>query len=75
MTELGSCIRALGENPTEDELQDMINKFDDDGTGLIEFVEFLCLMATKVWTLECANSRILIIPIFHTDEGEGGGRV
>ena len=48
MAELGSCIRALGENPTEDELQDMINKFDDDGTGLIEFVEFLCLMATKV---------------------------
>ena len=26
----------------------MINKFDDDGTGLIEFTEFLCLMATKV---------------------------
>ena len=41
-------IRALGENPTEDELQDMINKFDDDGTGLIEFTEFLCLMATKM---------------------------
>ena len=29
----------------------MINKFDDDGTGLIEFTEFLCLMATKVNTL------------------------
>ena len=29
----------------------MINKFDDDGTGLIEFVEFLCLMATKVSVL------------------------
>ena len=74
MAELGSCIRALGENPTEDELQDMINKFDDDGTGLIEFVEFLCLMATKV-SGKCANSGILIIPIFLTDEGEGGGRV
>ena len=41
-------MKALGENPTGDELQDMINKFDDDGTGLIEFTEFLCLMATKV---------------------------
>ena len=48
LLELGSVIRALGENPTEDELQDMINKFDDDGTGLIEFTEFLCLMATKM---------------------------
>ena len=48
ISELGSVMKALGENPTGDELQDMINKFDDDGTGLIEFTEFLCLMATKV---------------------------
>ena len=40
-------MKALGENPTEDELQNLINKFDDDGTGLIEFTEFLCLMATQ----------------------------
>ena len=46
--ELGSVMKALGENPTEDELQNLINKFDDDGTGLIEFTEFLCLMATQV---------------------------
>ena len=45
--ELGSVLKALGENPTEDELQNLINKFDDDGTGLIEFTEFLCLMATQ----------------------------
>jgi len=45
--ELGSVMKALGENPTEDELQNLINKFDDDGTGLIEFTEFLCLMATQ----------------------------
>ena len=49
LSELGSVMKALGENPTQDELQDMINTFDDDGTGLIEFTEFLCLMATKVW--------------------------
>ena len=46
-SELGSVMKALGENPTEDELQNLINKFDDDGTGLIEFTEFLCLMATQ----------------------------
>jgi len=48
LIELGSVMKALGENPTQDELQDMINTFDDDGTGLIEFTEFLCLMATKM---------------------------
>ena len=46
--ELGTVMRTLGENPTEDELQDLINKFDEDGNGTIEFTEFLCLMATKV---------------------------
>ena len=46
--ELGTVMRTLGENPTEDELQDLINKFDEDGNGTIEFTEFLCMMATKV---------------------------
>ena len=41
-------MKKLGENPTEDELQNMINKFDEDGNGTIEFTEFLCMMATKV---------------------------
>ena len=41
-------MRTLGENPTEDELQDLINKFDEDGNNCIEFTEFLCMMAAKV---------------------------
>ena len=46
--ELGTVMRTLGENPTEDELQDLINKFDEDGNGTMEFTEFLCMMAKKV---------------------------
>ena len=26
----------------------MINKFDEDGNGTIEFTEFLCMMASKM---------------------------
>ena len=29
-------------------LQDLINKFDEDGNGVIEFTEFLCMMASKM---------------------------
>ena len=46
--ELGTVMRSLGQNPTEAELQDMINEVDADGHGTIDFPEFLTLMARKV---------------------------
>ncbi|PNX62202.1 calmodulin-like protein 11-like, partial [Trifolium pratense] len=46
--ELATVIRSLDQNPTEEELQDMINEVDADGNGTIEFVEFLNLMAKKM---------------------------
>ncbi|XP_052767253.1 calmodulin-alpha-like isoform X2 [Mya arenaria] len=42
--ELGTVMRSLGANPTEAELQEMINEVDADGSGTIEFPEFLTMM-------------------------------
>ena len=41
-------MRSLGQNPTEAELQDMINEVDVDGNGTIDFPEFLTMMARKM---------------------------
>ncbi|RUS78137.1 hypothetical protein EGW08_014110 [Elysia chlorotica] len=40
-------MRSLGQNPTEAELQDMINEVDVDGNGTIDFAEFLTMMSRK----------------------------
>ena len=42
--EIGTVMRSLGQNPTEDELQEMINEIDVDGHGIIDFQEFLRMM-------------------------------
>uniref|UniRef100_A0A8C3K7M5 EF-hand domain-containing protein n=1 Tax=Calidris pygmaea TaxID=425635 RepID=A0A8C3K7M5_9CHAR len=46
--ELGTVMRSLGQNPTEAELQDMVGEVDADGSGTIDFPEFLSLMARKM---------------------------
>lgn len=35
--ELGTVMRSLGQNPSESELQDMINEVDADSNGTIDF--------------------------------------
>ena len=46
--ELGEVLRSLGQNPSENELRDMVNEIDEDGNGSIEFMEFLILLTSKV---------------------------
>ncbi|KAI0748708.1 hypothetical protein C8Q80DRAFT_1121064 [Daedaleopsis nitida] len=45
--ELGTVMRSLGQNPTEAQLQAMINEVDGDGDGTIDFPEFMTMMAPK----------------------------
>ena len=48
-------MRSLGQNPTEAELQDMINEVDIDGSGSIEFNEFITMMSKKIKENESSN--------------------
>ena len=41
-------MRLLGQNPTEADLQDMINVADTDDSGTMEFKDFLTIMSSKM---------------------------
>lgn len=45
---MATAIKSLELNPTEEELQRMINEVDVNGNGTIEVGEFLNLMARKM---------------------------
>merc|ERR1712142_255585 len=45
--ELLGVLRAMGQNPTEDELLNLVLEVDIDGNGTIEFDEFLSMMMKK----------------------------
>ena len=40
-------MRTFGQNPSEAAIQDMVNMVDKDGSGMIDFPEFLMMMALK----------------------------
>ncbi|XP_060063077.1 uncharacterized protein LOC132543579 [Ylistrum balloti] len=65
--ELGTVMRSLGQNPTEAELQDMINEVDADGNGEIDFQEFLTMMARKMTSMDSQEELNEAFKVFDRD--------
>ena len=62
----------LGQNPTEAELQDMINEVDADGNGMIDFPEFLTMMARK---MRESDTETEIMEAFKVFDKDGNGYI
>lgn len=56
LAELASVMRALGQHPTQDELQMMMSSVDVDQNGVIDFDEFVGLMRNHFYSEENAPS-------------------
>ena len=65
-------MKSLGQNPTEKELQDMINEVDTDGNNIIDFPEFLSLMARK---MKDSDQEEEIVEAFKCFDKDGNGLI
>ncbi|XP_008791135.1 calmodulin-like protein 8 [Phoenix dactylifera] len=68
LEELATVIKSLGQNPTEDELHEMITEIDADGNGTIEFGEFLSLMARKMKETDAEEELKEAFKVFDKDQ-------
>ncbi|MBA0690071.1 hypothetical protein Goari_007767 [Gossypium aridum] len=66
--ELGTVMRSLGQNPTEAELQGMINEVDADQNGSIDFPEFLNLIARKMKDIDSEEELKEAFKVFDKDQ-------
>ena len=65
--ELGAAMRAMGHNPTEIELQEMIEDVDMDKDGAINFEEFVSMMIKTITDVEIQEKTIEAFKVFDRD--------
>ena len=70
--ELGTVMRSLGQNLSEDELKEMIEEVDTDKSGNIDFQEFLGLMA---WKMKESGIEEELIEAFKVFDRDGNGMI
>ncbi|KAG7716419.1 hypothetical protein KL949_003476 [Ogataea haglerorum] len=65
-------MRALGQNPTQQELNDLVNEIDTNGNSLIEFSEFLTMMARQIKEQDVEAE---ILEAFKVFDSDGDGKI
>ena len=65
--ELGTVMRNLGQNPSDEELKQMIKEIDLDGNGVIDFNEFLYLMVKKMKGNDTEEELLEAFKVFDRD--------
>ena len=75
-SELGDLMVSLGQNPSPAELEKMIQMADIDGSGDIDFVEFVTLVAHKMkWDESRDNTESKVVEAFRLFDEDGSGSI
>lgn len=70
---LGVMLRSLGHNPTELEIQEMIDEVDHDRTGTVEFEDFLEVVMSK--DLDEEDHELALKEAFKMFDRDGNGYI
>jgi len=64
LDEMMDMIRAMGQNPTDQETLDLMREVDEDGNGSMDFEEFSSLMAIKLKHFTASNEIHKALKVF-----------
>lgn len=61
-------MRALGFDPSKEEIRKLISQIDKDGSGMVNFNEFLGMMTTKMGERDSREEIVKAFRLFDDDE-------
>ena len=67
-SEIGDVLRALGQRPTKAELAQMVREVDADGSGDVDFAEFLAMMLRKIDESDVVAELRNVFSVFDKDD-------
>uniref|UniRef100_A0A669DNX7 Troponin C, skeletal muscle n=1 Tax=Oreochromis niloticus TaxID=8128 RepID=A0A669DNX7_ORENI len=73
--ELGTVMRMLGQNPSREELDAIIEEVDEDGSGTIDFEEFLVMMVRLMKEDQAGKSEEELADCFRVFDKNGDGYI
>ncbi|KAK8690983.1 hypothetical protein V6N13_074504 [Hibiscus sabdariffa] len=73
--ELGSLLRSLGLKPSSDQLQALIQKADTNNNGLVEFSEFVSLVAPELLSEKSPYNEEQLKQLFKMFDRDGNGYI
>ncbi|XP_074301952.1 putative calcium-binding protein CML18 [Silene latifolia] len=73
--ELGSLLRSLGLKPSEEQIEALIQAADKNNNGMIEFSEFIALVAPDLIPAKCPYSEQQLKQLFNMFDRDHNGYI